>query len=147
MTVTLGHFDIWDIWDLHLFWKMSLFLLVHHVYWWDLSRKHYQILLKVRIHPPTHPQNTQRQLKTPPVIPDTPPVPQNYRWLFPITHQAFWGAFQLSRDFRENSGSREGVKRCLFSVWNVYDCLRLPRVMSRACQGCYMRVWGYLRVS
>ena len=41
----------------------------------------------------------------------------------------------------------EGVRRCLFSVRKVCECLQLPLAMSRICQGCYGSVWRYLRVS
>ena len=57
MTVTLGHFDIWDIWDLQVFWKMSVPLLVHRWNWWEWSRKCSQIPLKAWIHPPTLPKH------------------------------------------------------------------------------------------
>ena len=99
MTVTLGHFDIWDIWNLHIFLKMSLILLVHHVYWWDFSRKHYQILLNVRIHPhhpPKHTKTIKNTLRHPRHTLITPGTVLT-------THQAFWEAFQLSGDVRESS--------------------------------------------
>ena len=114
---------------------------------WDLSRKHYQIPLKARIHPPTTPKTPQDNKKPPPGTPDTPPVPQEQRWLLPSTHETFWEAFKLSRDVRENSGRRKSVRRCLLSVWNVCDCLTLLWENSMASQECYMRVWGYLGLS
>ena len=41
----------------------------------------------------------------------------------------------------------EGVRRCLLSVRNVCECLRLPLVMSKICQGCHGSVWRYLRMA
>ena len=94
--------------------------------------------------PPKHPKTIK---KPPPGTPDTPPVPQEQRWLLPNTHETFWEAFKLSRDVRENSGRRKSVRRCLLSVWNVCDCLTLLWENSMASQESYMRVWGYLGLS
>ena len=35
----------------------------------------------------------------------------------------------------------EGVRRCLLSVSNVSECLRLSLAISRICQGCDGSVW------
>ena len=35
----------------------------------------------------------------------------------------------------------------LLSVRNVCECLRLPLVMSKICQGCHGSVWRYLRMA
>ena len=150
MTVTLGHFDIWDIWDLQVFWKMSVLLLVHRGNWWELSRKCSQIPLKAWIHPPTlpkHPwtlQNTPRHPKHPHKSPR-----KSLGYCQALIRQfARHLVCQLdSRDVREDSGRNEGVRWCLLSVRNVCKCLGLPLAMSRICQGWHGSVGGYLRVS
>ena len=43
---------------------MSVISIVY-VYWWDLSQKHYQILVKTRIHPPKQPQGNKNTLRHP----------------------------------------------------------------------------------
>ena len=147
MTVTLGHFDIWDIWDLQVFWKMSVLLLAHHGIWWELSRKCSQIPLKAWIHPPTL-HKTPLYTSKHPQAPQTPSqVSQETPLLLPSTHQTVCEAFGLSGDVREDSGRNEGVRWCLLSVRNVCKCLGLPLAMSRICQGWHGSVWGYLRVS
>ena len=143
----LGHFDIWDIWDLHVFWKMSVLFWVHHVYWWELSRKHSQMTLKARIHPPTPPKHTSK-LKKHPQAPQTHPHdPQEQLWLLQNTRQTFWEAFGLSRDVREDSGGNESVRSCLLNVRDACECLGLLWQCLRIYQGWFRSVWGYLRVS
>ena len=147
MTVTLGHFDIWDIWDLQFFWKMSVLLLVHHGNWWELSRKHSQIPLKAWIHPPTPPKHPLDTPKHPQAPQTCSQVSQEQAWLRPSTRQIVWEAFGLSRDVREDSGRNEGVKWCLLCVRNVCKCSGLPLAMSRIYQGWHGSVGGYLIVS
>ena len=53
----------------------------------------------------------------------------------------------MPSDVRRDSGRNEGVRRCLLSVRNVCECLRLPLVMSWIWQESYGSVSGYLRVS
>ena len=126
-----------------------------------MSRIPFVIALNWRIlkenttrHPPKSPVQTQtppiRPYETPkhPLTPQTQsPFFQEQPWLLQSTCQTVWGAFELSKDVRRDSGRNEGVKRCLLSVRNVFECLRLPLVMSWICQGWYRSVSGYLRVS
>ena len=123
---------------------------MHNLYRWDLSRKHYQIPLKARIHPPTTPKTPQDNKKPPPGTPDTPPVPQEQRWLLPSTHKTFWEAFESSRDVRENSGRRKSIIRRLLSVWNVWlsnaalgNFYTMSRMLSESL-GIYGGVLGVL---
>ena len=145
--VTLGHFDILDIWDLQVYWKMSRIPYVSAINW----RKSKEMTTR---HPPKSPVQTQtppiRPYETPkhPLTPQTQsPFFQEQSWLLQSTCQTVWGAFELSKDVRRDSGRNEVVRRCLLSVRNVWECLRLPLAMSGICHGWYLSVWGYLRVS
>ena len=102
------------------------------------------------LNPPYTLWHPQTPLDTPkhPQLPQThSPVPQEQPWLLQSTRQTVDEAFELSRDVKRDSGRIEHVRRCLLSVRNVCECLRLPLAMSWICQGWYGSDWRYLRVS
>ena len=145
MTVTLGHFDIWDIWNLQVFWKMTVLLLVHRGNWWEL-RKNAPKYLSEHGYTRQHYQNTPGHFTTPPGIPNTLTDVLGKALATSKHSSDSLRGIWFGRDVREDSGRNECVSWCLLSVRNICECLGLPLTMSRICQGRHGSVRGYLRV-
>ena len=146
MTVSLGHFDICDLWALQVYWKMLMLLFVTHGNTWELSKKHPLIPLKARLHPqmsPKHNWTLQNTLRYPKHIPLSPKNSLDYSQAIVET---VWEPFGLSRDVREDFRGNEGFRWCMLSVRNVCECWGLHLSMSRIGQGWYRSLWGHLRV-
>ena len=112
-----------------------------------MSRKHSQMTLKARIHPPTPPKHTWK-LKKHPQAPQTHPHdPQeqiDYSKTLVRHSERHLGCQGMSR---RTLGGNERVRSCLLNVRDACEYLGLLWQCLRICQGWFRSVWGYLRVS
>ena len=109
--------------------------------WWEKTTRH---PFQPPIHPPTPPKHLwtlQNTLRDPKHIPLSARNSLDFYKALVRQSDTDWEAFELSRYAWRDSVRYEGVRRCLLSVSNVCECLRLSLAISRICQGCDGSVW------
>ena len=112
----------------------KVFMKRPNVYWWGLGRKHSQMTLKARIHPPTPPKHPWK-LKKHPQAPQTHPMtPRN----------SFDYSKTLVRHSERHLGC-QGMSGRTLGEMRVSDHVCCMSGMLVSVWGCYGYVLGYVR--